>query len=233
MTSGAEVIFVALLGYFLVLNSLYFAIAVGGLLTLRRERALRYIDLGALARSATTLPVSVLVPAYNEEAILSHVVKSILASNYPELELIVVNDGSTDGMVAAAIREFDLTACEVFHPRPVVTKHIRVTYHSRRHPNLWLIDKENGGAADALNAGLNLARYPCVIHIDADCIVEPDSLMRLMRPINFAPGELVVAGAHLRLTNGLNVDEGRIVGGSLPKRLVERFQLIEYLSASS
>ncbi|HEV3055901.1 MAG TPA: glycosyltransferase [Solirubrobacteraceae bacterium] len=231
MSGVAEVIFVVLLGYFLVLNGLYFAITVGAFVTLRRQRALQYVELGRLARSATTLPVSVLVPAYNEETVLGQAIRSILASDYPELELIVVNDGSTDGTLVSATREFDLVACDVFHPAPIATQPIHTTYRSRRHPNLWLIDKENGGAADALNAGLNLARYPCVIHIDADCVVEPDSLMRLMRPINFAPGELVVAGAHLRLANGLHVDGGQIVGGSLPERLVERFQLIEYLSA--
>ena len=162
---------------------------------------------------------------------LAQAIKSILGSDYPELELIVVNDGSTDGTLALATSEFDLVACEVFHPAPVATRRIRATYRSRRHPNLWLIDKENGGAADALNAGLNLARYPCVIHIDADCVVEPDSLMRLMRPINFAPGELIVAGAHLRLTNGLHVEKAGSSAARCPDRLVERFQLIEYLSA--
>lgn len=231
MSNAAEVIFVVLLGYFLVLNGLYLAITVGALMTLRRQRALRYVDLGRLAQSATTLPVSVLVPAYDEEAILAQTVRSILASDYPELELVVVNDGSTDGMLATATREFDLVPCEVFHPAPIPTKRIHATYRSRRHPNLWLIDKENGGAADALNAGLNLARYPCVIHIDADCIVKRDSLTRLMRPINFDPGETVVAGAQLRLANGLHVVDGQIINGSLPDRLVERFQLIEYLSA--
>jgi cellulose synthase/poly-beta-1,6-N-acetylglucosamine synthase-like glycosyltransferase len=78
---------------------------------------------------------------------------------------------------------------------------------------------------------LNLARYPFVAHIDADCVVEPDTLMRLMRPINFSPDEVVVVGATLRVANGLEMSAGRITGVSLPHRLVERFQLIEYLSA--
>ncbi|MBV8429685.1 MAG: glycosyltransferase, partial [Solirubrobacterales bacterium] len=94
-----------------------------------------------------------------------------------------------------------------------------------------LIDKENGGAADALNAGLNLARYPIVAHVDSDCVVESDTIPRLMRPINFAPQEVLVVGATLRLTNGLQVRDGQIVGEDLPDRLVERFQAIEYLSA--
>jgi cellulose synthase/poly-beta-1,6-N-acetylglucosamine synthase-like glycosyltransferase len=104
-------------------------------------------------------------------------------------------------------------------------------YCSRRYPNLWLIDKENGGGADAVNAGLNLARYPFIVHLDADCLVEPDTLMRMMRPLNFAPDQVIVAGATLRVANGLDVSRGRIVREALPGRLVERFQVIEYLSA--
>jgi cellulose synthase/poly-beta-1,6-N-acetylglucosamine synthase-like glycosyltransferase len=119
----------------------------------------------------------------------------------------------------------------VFHPSPLPTAAVRGTYRSRSHPNLWVIDKENGGGADSVNAGLNLARYPFIVHFDADCLVEPNTLMRLMRPLNFAPDQVVVAGATLRVANGLEVRHGRIVREALPGRLVERFQVLEYLSA--
>ena len=190
-----------------------------------------YVDLDTLLPSPTTLPVSVLMPAYNEELILRETVTAMLASAYPEFEIIVINDGSTDAMLETAIAEFALEPCDVFHPAPLHTALVRGTYRSRTHPNLWLIDKENGGAADGLNAGLNLARYPYVAHVDADCVVEPDALMRLMRPINFAPDEIVVVGAHLRVANGLEMTGGRISKVSLPGRNVERFQLVEYLSS--
>ena len=230
MSGVAEIVFVVLLGYFLVLNCLYAAITAAAFVSLRRMTR-PCVDFDRLAGSAATLPVSVLVPAYNEQQVLSHAITSILASAYPEFELIVTNDGSTDETLNTVIRDFELEPCDLFHPSPIATAAVRATYRSRRHPNLWLIDKDNGGAADALNAGLNAARYPCVAHVDADCLVEPDALMRLMRPINFAPDELVVAGAHLRPANGLEVNGHGIVAKALPKRLVERFQLVEYLSA--
>jgi cellulose synthase/poly-beta-1,6-N-acetylglucosamine synthase-like glycosyltransferase len=231
MSLPVEIVFVCLLGYFLTLNSLYVAITVAALVQLHRESGRGYIDFDRLSTSATTLPLSVLIPAYNEAAILGDVLTALLASDYGEFEIIVVNDGSTDAMLEVAIRDFELEPHDVFHPAPLATAPVRGTYRSRRYPNLWLINKENGGAADALNAGLNLARYPFAAHLDADCIVEPDSLMRVMRPINFAPDVVVVAGATLRLANGLEMKGGRVTGESLPSRLVERFQVIEYLSA--
>jgi cellulose synthase/poly-beta-1,6-N-acetylglucosamine synthase-like glycosyltransferase len=226
-----EIVFVGLLGYFLVLNSLYVAITVAALVQLHRESGRRYIDFARLEASATTLPVSVVIPAYNEAAILGDALVALLGSNYGEFEVIVVNDGSSDDTLEVAIRDFALEPHDVFYPAPLATAPVRGTYRSRRHPSLWLIDKQNGGGADSLNAGLNLARYPCVVHIDADCLVEPDTLMRLMRPINFAPEDVVVVGGTLRIANGLEVRRGRIVREALPRRLVERFQVIEYLSA--
>jgi cellulose synthase/poly-beta-1,6-N-acetylglucosamine synthase-like glycosyltransferase len=229
--SAGELVFAGLLGYFLILNCLYLAIAVTGLVDLRRRSRGQYVDLDHLSASPATLPVSIVMPAYNEELVLRDTVAAVLASTYPEFEVIIVNDGSSDATVETAIREFELELRDVFHPSPLETARVRGTYRSRRHPNLWLVDKENGGAADALNAGLNLARYPLIAHLDADSVVEPDAIMRCMKPINFNPDEVVIVGAHLRLTNGLEVHEGKVTGTALPRRLVERFQLVEYLSA--
>ena len=231
MSTPVEIAFICLLGYFLTLNALYLAITVAALVQLHRQRSYRYIDFDRLSSSDATLPVSVVIPAYNEAEILGDALVSLLGSNYREFEVIVVNDGSTDDMLERAIAEFELEAHDVFYPTPLQTARIRGTYRSRRYPNLWVLDKENGGGADAVNAALNLARYPFVVHLDADCLVEPDTLMRLMRPMNFAPDEVVVVGATLRVANGLEVRSGRIVKEALPNRLVERFQVIEYLSA--
>jgi cellulose synthase/poly-beta-1,6-N-acetylglucosamine synthase-like glycosyltransferase len=231
VSTALDIVFVALLGYFLSLNSLYLGLSVAALIQLHRESGRRYIDYDPLTNSAANLPVSIIMPAYNESVVLRDTVSAMLASNYREFEVIVVNDGSTDDTVQIAAEAFALEPHDVFHPAPVPSARVRGTYRSRLYPNLWLIDKENGGAADALNAGLNLARYPLVAHVDSDCMVEPDAVARLMRPINFDPEEVQVVGATLRLTNGLQVRGGRIMGEALPRRLVERFQAIEYLSA--
>ena len=232
MSTAVEIIFVALLGYFLVLNSLYLAIGVVALFQLHRERGREYIDLEQVASSAATLPLSVLIPAYNESLILRNVVLSLLGSAVWRSSRS--SSSTTDRRTprsrprSASSRSSRTTS---FTRRHFRRRPIRGTYRSRCYPNVWMIDKQNGGAADALNAGLNLARYPFVAHIDADCVVEPDALIRLMRPINFAGDEVVVAGATLRVANGLDVTDGRIDRVRLPGRLVERFQLIEYLSA--
>lgn len=231
MNLPEEILFVCLLGYFLALNSLYLTITVAALVQLQRESGRRYIDFARLEASAATLPVSVIIPAYNEAEILTDALIALLGSRYGEFEVIVVNDGSTDETLEVAQRDFELERNDVFHPSPLPTAPVRGTYRSRRYPNLWVIDKENGGGADSVNAGLNLARYPFIVHIDADCLVEPETLMRLMRPMNFARDQVVVAGATLRVANGLEVRRGRIVRETLPGRLVERFQVLEYLSA--
>lgn len=217
MTSAVEIVFVGLLGYFLALNSLYLAITVAGLADLRRQRSRRQaVDLEFLATSPTTLPVSILMPAYNEGLVLGDAVRSLMASDYPEFEVIVVNDGSTDAMLETAILDLELEPRDLFHPAPLPTARVRGIYGSRRYPNLWLVNKENGGWADALNAALNLARYPFVGHVDADCLVEPDALMRSMRPINFEPDEIIIVGAQLRVANGLKLDGGKITESALP-----------------
>lgn len=146
MSPAVEIVFVALLGYFLALNALYFAITVAAMIDLRRDRSRRrYVDLDPLSSSPATLPLSIVVPAYNEELILRDALASILASTDPEFEVIVVNDGSADATLETAIREFAFEPQDVFHPSPLHTARVRGTYRSRRHPNLWLVDKENGG----------------------------------------------------------------------------------------
>lgn len=231
MSTAVEVIFLGLLAYFLVLNALYLGVTAVALIQLHLQRGRSYIELGRLSASAATLPVSIVVPAYNEAAILRDSVTALLALTYPEFEVIVVNDGSSDSTLATAIRDFALEPQDVFHPTPLGTARVRGVFRSRRHPRLWVIDKENGGWADALNAGLNLARYPFVAHVDADCYLETDSLLRLMRPINFAPDETIIVAATIRVANGLEIRDGQIASVSLPRSLVERFQLVEYLSA--
>jgi len=223
---------VVLLAYFLTLCVGQLILLVRALVDTRTKvLQARYIDQGPFVRSATTLPVSVIIPAYNEGPVIVDCVRSVLASTHPEFEVIVVNDGSVDDTLAQLDSAFDLTACDLFHPSPVTTQPLRGAYVSRSQPNLTVIDKENGGSADSCNAGLNLARYPYIVHMDADCIIEPDALIRTVRVVNFDREGVVAVGGQLRVANGLTVEQGRIVGRALPKRLVERAQTLEYLSA--
>jgi cellulose synthase/poly-beta-1,6-N-acetylglucosamine synthase-like glycosyltransferase len=227
-----EVLFGALLSYWVVLNLGYLVITLmSSRETHQRVEQARHTDYELIARSRVTIPVSVIMPAYNEQEMLVPAVLSALGSEHPEFEVIVVNDGSTDDTLELAVAQFDLERREVSHPTPLETKPVRGVYRSRRFANLWLIDKENGATADAYNAGVNLARYRYIVQIDADCVLQPDTLLRMMRVVNRDPEHIVGIGGQLRPSNGLEVEDGRILGEKLPPQRIARFQLVEYLSA--
>jgi cellulose synthase/poly-beta-1,6-N-acetylglucosamine synthase-like glycosyltransferase len=230
--STTEIIYAALLVYFLVLNAMYVILVVKGSLEhLRRRREERYTNYADIAGSGATVPISVVIPAYNETAVIRDSVLSVLASDHPEFELIVVNDGSTDGTLDRLTGEFGLRLSEEFGPAPVASKAVRGVYRTATHPNMVVIDKENGGESDAVNAATNIARYRYVAVTGADSVMEPDALLRAARVINFNPGEIVALGGQLGIANGLEVSDGRIVSSRLPRSWILRFQVLEYLSA--
>lgn len=141
--------------------------------------------------SSFAIPVSVLAPVYNESGIIVHVVETLLAQEYPQHEIIVVNDGSTDDTMAVISRAFELEPRSVFYRRVLDTAQVRCTYVSRRHPNLIVVDKDNGGKADALNCGVNLARYRYVCTIDGDTLYERDALANGMRAAQQNPAQVI------------------------------------------
>ncbi|AKM18355.1 Poly-beta-1,6-N-acetyl-D-glucosamine synthase [[Flavobacterium] thermophilum] len=117
-------------------------------------------------------PVSILVPAYNEEAGIVGSVRSLLSIEYPEYEVIVINDGSTDRTLERLVEHFGLRPVYRVVRRQLATKEIKTIYRSSAYPHLFVLDKENGGKADALNAGINVARYPYICSIDGDSVLE-------------------------------------------------------------
>lgn len=141
--------------------------------------------------SSFAIPVSVLAPVYNEAGIIVHVVETLLAQEYPQHEIIVINDGSTDDTMAVLSVAFDLEPRSVFYRRVLDTAQVRCTYVSRRHPHLIVVDKDNGGKADALNCGVNLARYRYVCTIDGDTLYERDALANGMRAAQQNPAEVI------------------------------------------
>ncbi|MDQ3068651.1 MAG: glycosyltransferase [Acidobacteriota bacterium] len=144
-----------------------------------------------LLESAFAIPVSVLAPVYNEASIIVHVVETLLAQNYPQHEVIVINDGSTDDTMQVLTSSFELEPRSVFYRRVLDTAQVRCTYVSRRHPNLIVVDKDNGGKADALNCGVNLARYRYVCTVDGDTIYEPNALENGMRAAQQNPEHVI------------------------------------------
>jgi len=175
-------------------------------------------------------PISVIVPAYNEGKTIVASLRSILQLNYPNMEIVVVNDGSTDNTVEVMKSYFEM---EEFPEAPRISvpcEPIRKVYLSRRLNNLRLIDKENGGKADAINAGINLSRSPLFCCIDADSVLEPSSLLRVVQPF-LTSSRVVATGGTVRVANGCKVKNGHLISRGIPKNPLALFQLVEYLRA--
>ena len=182
-------------------------------------------------QSRHSLPVSIIAPAYNEELTITDSVRSLLSVNYPHIEVIVVNDGSKDDTIGTLIRNFNL----VPRARPPVSKlshePIRRVYQSIDHANLIVVDKENGRKADAINAGISIARHPLVCVIDADSLIDVDAMLRATQPFLADDGSVVAVGGAIRLTNGCDIGGGRLHSLGMPRDWIARFQILEYLRA--
>ncbi len=219
------------LGYFLVLNAGYLLSSLAAFRALRRyTRRLRALDLSDLLASAGMPPITLVAPAYNEEATCVDAIRSLLMLSYAEFEVIVVNDGSRDDTLGRLRAAFDLEPANRLASGTLTTATIVQVYRSRAHQNLWVIDKANGGKADALNAGLNYTRTPLFCAIDADSLLERDALTRIVRPF-LEDRTTVAAGGIIRIANGCVVQDGNVISIGLPPELLPRLQVLEYLRA--
>jgi cellulose synthase/poly-beta-1,6-N-acetylglucosamine synthase-like glycosyltransferase len=174
-------------------------------------------------------PVAMIVPVYNEELNAVQSVKSILSLEYPNFEVIVVNDGSKDQTLARLIEAFDLIRFERPYEESLTHRPIRGLYTSPITARLFVVDKENGGKADAMNAGINISRAPIICAIDGDSILEPDALLRTVEPFVLDPERTIAVGGTIRIANGSRIEAGRVTSVHLPKRILPLFQVVEYL----
>ncbi len=171
------------LAYFIGINSAYFALLfISYFELLRHSSATRNERWRRILQSPLTLPVSVLAPAYNEEVPIVESVRSLLMLQYPRMEIVVVNDGSSDRTLEVLIQNFGLVKIPTQVETTLESKPIKDIYRSSDYPILVVVDKENGGKADALNAGINVSRYPLVCAIYADSLIEGGALLRVVRP---------------------------------------------------
>jgi cellulose synthase/poly-beta-1,6-N-acetylglucosamine synthase-like glycosyltransferase len=218
--------------YFVILNGLYLFLTILAWRQVGSDvRARGYLGLDEVFRSPLTPGVSVLVPAFNEQAVIVESVRSLLALRYPSHEVVVVNDGSDDETLSVLREAFELAPVRKVLRDAIPTKAIRGTYVSRDHPNLLVVDKENGGRSDALNAGVNAARHPYVCVIDADSLLEEDALLKVAKPILDDPDLLAATGGTIRIANGCTIDHGRVVDVRLPKSRFATVQVLEYFRA--
>lgn len=215
--------------YFGLANSVYFLLLVLSISTaLKQLRRSFFAGYQEMASSPVTPPVSILVPAHNEELTIVETVRSLLRLDYPAYEVIVIDDGSTDKTVEQLIRHFHLYPVDLIY-RPVMpTGPIRSFYINPRYPNLTVIQKPWGGKSDALNVGINMARSPYFCSIDADTVLERDALLKIMKPF-LESNELVACGGIIRVLDGCTVEDGRIVQIDLPRKDILIFQVVEYL----
>jgi cellulose synthase/poly-beta-1,6-N-acetylglucosamine synthase-like glycosyltransferase len=219
--------------YVITVNSIYLFILLCSFKNIftivKRSMYSRY---QSLAGSEFVPPVSILVPAYNEELTIIENVRSLLALNYPKYEVIVINDGSKDRTLQVLIDEFKLQYTPSASLKNLVqSSPIKGVYHNQDYPHLYVIDKTNGGKADSLNAGINLANYPLISSIDADSLLEKDALIRIARVYMENPEETVAIGGNVRIANGCRIEDGIVKEVRLPDKILPLFQTIEYIKA--
>src|SRR5262245_49934700 len=218
--------------YFLALNTVYLLLFVVSLFeVVRFVRRTFFSDYQQILKSEMTWPISIVVPAHNEERGIVDTLRSLLQLNYGEFEVIVVNDGSTDGTLERLIKAFELRKTDRIYRRTLPTARVRGIYASLSVPNLTVVDKEKGGKSDALNTGINLSRFPLFCSVDADSVIEENALLRVVKPFMEHPEEMVAVGGIVRIVNGCEVRDGRVTRIGLPRRALPVFQVVEYLRA--
>lgn len=218
--------------YVFFVNSTYIALSAVSFFSVRNYlRRIRTVDDKLLFQFAAMLkPISILAPAYNEELSVIDNVRSLLSLNYPEYEVILINDGSTDNTLAKLTDAYNLVKTDYTPAESLPANPVRAVYRSSRHENLIVLDKENGGKADALNAGINYSRYPLFTAIDTDSLLERNVLLKMVRPFLENP-ETIAVGGIIRAINGCEVYDGEVVRVGLPSRMLPLFQIVEYLRA--
>src|SRR6185436_2359645 len=200
----------AILLFFLVLNSFYALLLVLSIPEIwEQTRLAEDEDFQRLMQSDALPPITILVPAYNESATIQASVTAILTLEYRNYDLVVVNDGSKDDTIDRLRQAFDLYEIPRIYPETLATKPLRAVYRSRSRSRLTVIDKENGGKADSLNAAINASRFPLVIAVDADTLIEPDALLRLTRPLLLGR-DIAAVGGTVRVANNCTVKDGRV-----------------------
>lgn len=223
----------ALFWYYLASNVAYLLmLTIAFKTSAAHQRRLESHFLGWLHENPMAPPVAILVPAHNEEASIGASVRSLLELDYPELEVIVINDGSEDRTFEVLRETFRLRLVRAVYVAQAKTAPVRGLYRSDLDKRLLVIDKEPGGSkADALNAGLNAANSPYVCIVDSDSLLERDALLRITVPIMEDPKRVIAVGGIIRVVNGSEINGGQLRRIRLPRKGIEAIQVVEYLRA--
>lgn len=227
---------------FILLNGIFiFAIAIfasyiimsvlSGLELIKYKKRNSFVDYSAIISSPLAPSLTILAPSYNEGNTIIENIRSLLSLHYGDFEVVIINDGSKDDTMEKIIQHYHLVKVDYFVNYTIPTKPVRSVYKStnKAYNRLTVIDKDNGGKADSLNAGINLSNKNYVVCIDVDCILEEDALLKLVKPFLEKHKERVIAtGGVIRAVNSCEVKDGKIVKVNLPSNLIARFQALEY-----
>lgn len=193
----------------------------------------KFISYEALLSSPNSPSVSLIAPAYNEEKTIVENIRSLLSLHYNNIEVIIVNDGSKDNSLQTMIDAYQLEKVNFAINQQIPGKPIRGVYKAKNpaYSKLIVVDKENGGKADALNAGINISNHDLITCIDVDCIIEQDSILKMVKPFIEEETRVIACGGVVRIANSCEIEDGRLIKVHVPTDMIARFQVIEYLRA--
>ncbi|MFP4051452.1 MAG: glycosyltransferase family 2 protein [Thermoplasmata archaeon] len=222
---------VFVLFYFAFINSGYFI-----LINLALKEMMEYLKLPKFdiceGKACGLLPsITILVPSYNEEKTIVNSVEALLNLNYPNLEVIVINDGSTDNTLTNLKDHFKLISSKRSVEEKIQTEEVKNVFRSITERDLLVIDKENGGKADSLNAGINHSRTDLFLAIDADTLIERDSLKKLVKKYMYTDAKVVALGGIVRVANNCEIRNSEVKEARLPKKFLPAVQVMEYIRA--
>lgn len=229
-----EILNVAIFIYGIAITSAYMILAVFSARALHLYlRKNKFIDHNVTLVSNFAPSVSLIAPAFNEEATIVENIRSLMSIHYNNFEIIIVNDGSKDNTLQAAIDAYSLQKVDFFVNKKIQSQKIKGVYKSsnKAYKKLVVVDKDNGGKSDALNAGINIAQFDLIAAIDVDCIIEQDAILKMVKPFMEEKHKVIAAGGVIRIANSCQIEDGRLIKANVPKSIVPRFQVIEYLRA--
>ena len=240
----ADYVIYIILEIFQYLFILYSVTAIGSYLvlavvsaieTIEYKRKNSYVNYKEIMSSNSAPTISIIAPAYNESLNIVENVRSLLSNHYVNYDVIIVNDGSKDDSLEKLIKVYNLVKVDYLINEQIPTKPLRDGIYKSTNPafeKLIIVDKENGGKADALNMGLNISTSEYVACIDVDCLLLEDSLQKMVKPfLEVTDRKVIAAGGVIRISNSCIVKEGKLHDVNFPKKLIEQGQILEYIRA--
>lgn len=218
----------------LIISSYTLLAIISGFVLRNYMRKNSFIDYSVILSSPFAPSISIIAPAYNESLTIEANIRALLSLFYHDFEVIIVNDGSKDDSLEKMIKTYDLEKVDFAIHYKIESKRIRGIYKSKKesYHNLLVVDKENGGKADALNAGINIARNDYFVAIDVDSIIESDALLKLTKPfLEETDRKIIATGGVVRIANSCVIEGGQIIQVNLPRKILPGFQVLEYTRA--